>query len=445
MKERSGLGSRSATILGATSRKLVTLAFWSALVAVPAFVAVDVAAHFASTDFRCFYTAAQMVRDGADPYDPVSWSERTGAPARDNAGNLRESPCPGRFAYPLWTPAVFVPLALLPPTTAAAIWQLILVAGATAGTVLIWRAATTGPSLVFGALVLTSQPFWFTLETAQLGGLLLGLTGLFLWSASKRHTVAGIPLTLLLLKPHITFLMVGTAALWLARDARKAALAACGFGLAVLVMSLAIRPDWIGVWLLEISGPERSAITNNHTTLWHLALLFGAPAWAAIVAIGPLVFALVREIAREDVSLIDLLAVAAVSGLLISPYQGSYDQLIVVVAWGRALALGLALEGVSRLVFLVGIVATASVIPWTLYAISLQSRPDETLNAFALVTTGLVLYAALRTARYRRLNGRTKPLFSSAAAASARALPVSSATALLEPEEVSDFTRRRYS
>ena len=428
-----------------TSRKLANLALWSVLVALPVFVGLDVATHFASTDFRCFYTAAQMVRENADPYDQVSWSERTGAPARDNAGNLRTSPCPGRFAYPLWTPAVFVPLALLPATTAAVIWQLILVAGATAGTVLIWRAAATGPSLVFGALVLTSQPFWFTLETAQLGGLLVGLVGLLLWFGSKRRTVAGIPLALLVLKPHITFLILGAATLWLARHARKAALAGGSLALALLVLSLAIRPDWIGVWLLEISGPERSAITNNHTTLWHLASLLGAPAWAASFAIFPLVFALVREAARDDVSLIDLVAVAAVSGLLIGPYQGSYDQLIVVVAWGRALALGLTLGGAFRSVFLVGVVAAASVIPWTLYAISLQSRPDETLNAFALVTTGLLLYAALRTARLQRLSGHTRllPIPSSVAAASARILAVSSAPALLEPGEVLDITRRR--
>jgi glycosyl transferase family 87 len=411
------------------SRKLANLALWSVLVALPVIVGLDVATHFASTDFRCFYTAAQMVRENADPYDQVSWSERTGAPARDNAGNLRRSPCPGRFAYPLWTPAVFVPLTLLPATTAAAIWQLILVAGTAAGAVLIWRAAATGPALVFGALVLTSQPFWFTLETAQLGGLLVALIGLLLWSAAKRHAVAGIPLALLVLKPHVTFLVLGAATLWLARHVRKAALAGAGLGLALLVLSLAIRPDWIGAWLLEISGPERSAITNNHTTLWHIASLIGAPTWAAIFVIGPLVFVLVREIARDEVPLIDLVAVAAVTGLLISPYQGSYDQLIVVVAWGRALALGLTLGGAFRPVFLVGVVAAASVVPWTLYAISLQSRPDETLNALALVTTSLVLYAALRTARLLRLNGETRPLPvpSPVVAASPRMLAVSSA------------------
>jgi glycosyl transferase family 87 len=428
-----------------TSRTLANLTLWSVLVALPVFVGLDVATHFASTDFRCFYTAAQMVRENADPYDQVSWSERTGAPARDNAGNLRESPCARRFAYPLWTAAAFVPLALLPATAAAAIWELILVAGATAGTVLIWRAAATGPALAFGALVLTSQPFWFTLETAQFGGLLLGLIGLLLWSASKRHAVAGIPLALLLLKPHITFLVLGTGTLWLARHARKAALVGGAFGLALLVMSFALRPDWIGVWLVDISGPERSAVTNNHTTVWHLASLVGAPAWVAIFAIFPLVFVLVREIARDDVPLIDLLAVAAVSGLLISPYQGSYDQLIVVVVWGRALALGLTLGGAFRSLFLVGVVAAASVIPWTLYAISLQSRPDETLNALALVTTGLVLYAALRAARLQRLGGQTRPLpiSSSVAAASAGILAVSSAPALLEPGDVLDITRRR--
>ena len=362
-----------------------------------------------------------MVRDKVDPYDRLSWSERIGGPALDNAGNLRDSPCPGRFAYPVWTAVAFVPFALLPPTTAAAIWQLILVASATLGTVLIWRAAATGSSLVFGALVLTSQPFWFTLETAQFGGLLVGLSGLFLWSASKGRTVAGVPLALLVLKPHITFLIVGTGTLWLARHARNAALAAAGLAVALLVMSIAIQPDWIGMWFLEITGPERFAITNNHTSLWHLAPLVGAPAWAALFVIGPLVFALVREIARKDVPLVDLVAVAAVSGLLISPYQGSYDQMIAVVAWGRALALGLALGGASRPVFLVGIVAATSLVPWTLYAISVRSRPDETLNALAIVTTGLVLCAALRTARHR-LNSQTHPLSSSAPAAPARVL-----------------------
>ena len=375
---------------------------WLALLVVPGFIAIDAARHYEPTDFRCFYTAARMVQQQRDPYDPVSWSEAIGpGPARDGAGVVRPSSCPGRFAYPLWTALVLVPLAYLPIATAATIWMLALVAGVAFGSVRLWHAAVPEPRspLVFAALVFTSQPLWFTLEVAQFGGLMLGLIGLTLWLASKRHALAGLPLALLVLKPHVTFLTIGAMCIWLTRHVRGAAVLAGTLGLALVVTSIAIRPNWIAGWLVEIGGPERLANTASHTTVWHLAPLLGLPAWTAVFLIAPLLVLLVRELTRSKGLVIDVVAVSGVCGLLVSPYQGSYDQLILVAAWGRALAIGLARTGLIRAGLLVGVVAAASLLPWTLRAIALQSRQDETPNAIALVATAAVLCAALRATR----------------------------------------------
>src|SRR5204862_6610422 len=83
------------------------------------------------TDFHCFWTAARMVLDGADPYDPTRWAMAIGGPFADVGGVLRSAPCPGAFGYSLSTAVAFVPLAALPESVAAAVWAIVLV-GATA-------------------------------------------------------------------------------------------------------------------------------------------------------------------------------------------------------------------------------------------------------------------------------------------------------------------------
>ena len=114
------------------------------------------------------------------------------------------------------------------------------------GTVLIWRAFATGAggTGLFSTLVFASQPFAFTLITAQFGGLLLGLVGIALALEATRPRLAGAVFALVALKPHVVALALAAVPIrWLLRGPRAAVVGAVVVGVALLVVSLRAAPS----------------------------------------------------------------------------------------------------------------------------------------------------------------------------------------------------------
>src|SRR5712691_5132632 len=132
------------------------------------------------TDFMCFWTGAHLVALGQNPYDPSTWSGAVAGLFPNWLGLLRRPPCPGSYAYPLYTALATYPLGVLPLGVAAIVWMVLLLGGTAAGIVLLARAAGLEPrrTLLFAAITLGSQPAWLTALTSQYGGVDLAALGL---------------------------------------------------------------------------------------------------------------------------------------------------------------------------------------------------------------------------------------------------------------------------
>src|SRR5258708_7011623 len=158
-------------------------------------------------DFICFWNGARSVEQGLDPYDEAIWSPAIGALYEAPPGMVKTPPCPGRYAYPLWTAMAMIPFGLLPLVAASVAWMVLLFASLGAGIVWLARAARFArqDALLFATLVLSSQPAWLTVRSAQFGGLELAALGLLAQaSTGARPARSTIAFFLLLLKPHVT-------------------------------------------------------------------------------------------------------------------------------------------------------------------------------------------------------------------------------------------------
>ena len=350
-------------------RRLSVLAVPALLALAAAFASIDVVREPRLTDFFCFWTAARLVISGEDPYDPNVWSEATAGTFVDRSGRERSAPCPGRSGYPLTTSVALAPFGALPLAPAAALWQALLIGGALCGTVLIWRAFSAGPggTGLFATVVFASQPFAFTLITAQFGGLLLGLVGIALALEATRPRLAGAVFALLALKPHVVALaLVALPIRWSSRGPRVTVVGAALVAVALLAVSLGLRPSWPVSWIGELGG-HRLGMTEGTPTVWSLASIATGDARLGIVVIAGLAAVYAFASRGRPLATVDVAAIALVGTLLISPYAGGHDQLLLAPAWGAVLAAAFRLDrDWRRGALVVTLLLCASVLPWLL-------------------------------------------------------------------------------
>jgi alpha-1,2-mannosyltransferase len=380
-------------------RRLSVLAVPALLAVAAAFASIDVVREPRLTDFFCFWTAARLVVRGEDPYDQSVWSAATAVTIVDRSGRERTPPCPGRSGYPLTTSVALAPFGTLPLGPAAVLWQALLIGGALCGTVLVWRAFGNGlgGAGLFSALVLASQPFAFTLITAQFGGLLLGLVGITLALEVSRPRLAGAIFALLALKPHVVALVLAALPLrWLWRGPRAAVVGAMLVAAALLAVSLTLRPTWPLSWLGELGG-HRLGMTEGVPTVWSLASIASGDARVGIVVIGSLAAVYAFALRGRQLATVDIAALALVATLLVSPYAGGHDQLLLAPAWGGALAAAFRLTDWRRVALVAAVLLCASLLPWLLYIDALLNRPNDAASGLVIIATALVHAASLAT------------------------------------------------
>lgn len=381
-------------------RRLSVLAVPALLALTAAIASIDVVREPRLTDFFCFWTAARLVISGEDPYDPTVWSDATAGTTVDRRGRERSAPCPGRSLYPLTTSVALAPFGALPLVPAATLWQALLIGGALCGTVLIWRAYANGPggTGLFSMLVFASQPFAFTLITAQFGGLLLGLVGIALALEASRPRLAGAFFALLALKPHVVaFALVALPIRWWWRGPSTAVVGAALVAVTLLAVSLALRPSWPLSWIGELGG-HRLGMTAGVPTVWSLASIATGDARLGIVVIAALAAVYALALRGRQLATVDVAAIVLVGTLLISPYAGGHDQLLLAPAWGGVLATATRLGRDWRSVALVvALVLCASVLPWFLYTDALLNRPNDAASALVIIATALAHAASLAT------------------------------------------------
>lgn len=381
-------------------RRLSVLAVPALLALTAAIASIDVVREPRLTDFFCFWTAARLVISGEDPYDPTVWSEATAGTIIDRSGRERSAPCPGRSGYPLTTSVALAPFGALPLVPAATLWQALLIGGALCGTVLIWRAYANGPggTGLFSMLVFASQPFAFTLITAQFGGLLLGLVGIALALEASRPRLAGAFFALLALKPHVVALaLVALPIRWWWRGPRAAVVGAALVAVMLLAVSLALRPSWPLSWIGELGG-HRLGMTAGVPTVWSLSSIATGDARLGIVVIAALAAVYALALRGRPLASVDAAAIALVGTLLISPYAGGHDQVLLAPAWGGVLVAATRLgRDWRRVALLVALVLCASVLPWLLYTDALLNRPNDAASGLVIIATALAHAASLAT------------------------------------------------
>lgn len=208
-------------------------------------------------DFHPLYVAANAVLDGSDPYS----SEVTRQiQALDYGRSARPGEDTQAFVYPIAVAYLLAPIALLPLAWAQAAWLSLLEAAALAGIVAIreiWRWPRRDWARPLGYLwCLAFYPLVWSLILGQVAIVVFALIAVATWAIlNRRDALAGIALSLTLLKPNLSFLIVPAALLWGWRTGRRQLLTSAGLTASLLVVApLLVRPNWIQSFMGNLSA-----------------------------------------------------------------------------------------------------------------------------------------------------------------------------------------------
>ena len=344
-----------------------------------------------TSDFRCFYEAGRIVRQGQDPYDVATW---TAATMNDPS---RLPPCPRTtFAYPLWTAMVFAPISVLPIQGAIGLWEAVLLACVLAALVMLARAWTLGAAapLLIG-VVLWSQPMFSAIANAQLGPVvLLGVAGAAYALERRRTRSAGVAFLLLLLKPNMVLFVL--AGLPLLARSRAFFFSCVALVVALFGASLVLVPSWPADLFLVITSQQLLA-DRDLSTLWSLVDVLGLPAAIGLIASLVATIAFAAAVRWRVLRPAALAAALVAASFLITPYTRAHDELVLAACWAATLALAERAQGSRRTALFAGTVGIALVLPWALTVLSLAGLP---LAWYALVpvSTAVLTAYALRDA-----------------------------------------------
>lgn len=200
-------------------------------------------------DFFSLWGGGRALLDGVDPYDRDAWAElhmRYGS-------DWLENPI---YIYPLPMAIFFIPLALLPVPLAATVWELLSQVMLVLAIVALVVGLEGRRSLVAGLipLVILSRPAIVIATSGQLSAVWpLSLCLFYLFVRRRQSILAGSILTLLLLRPSVSLILLPTALIWLlVRQMWRGLLAFAVLSAVGLALSLAVCPGWLGRWLTFI-------------------------------------------------------------------------------------------------------------------------------------------------------------------------------------------------
>jgi glycosyl transferase family 87 len=330
-----------------------------------------------------------MVAAGSDPYDRVAWAAATITDPE------RVPHCAKTFIYPLWTAVAMAPLSVLPERTAVALWEGILFACALGGIALIAQTwSMLGGAKLLLVTFLWSQPMFSAIGNAQFGPvILLGVAALAYSLERGRMRTGTAAWWLLLLKPHITALvMAGT----LITVPRRVAAAMIAGAVVVGLATLPLIPTWPLQLVRENLDQQQLLGDRGLGTLWTLSSDLGLPALvgggiALVLVIG---FAALLP-RRTPLRPREIVATLLAASLLLTPYARPHDLVVLAVCWGAALGVAKQVESGTRARLVIATIATGLVIPWIVALLSLFGAP---LSLYVLVslTSATLLLIALR-------------------------------------------------
>lgn len=312
-------------------------------------------------DFMPMWLAGRGVLQGTDFYDPVVWRELF---IREGSQGYAYLPGSG-FGYAMPAAVLMAPFGLLPFSLAAALWATTMVALTVSGTYalgrLLFRQDPRRDLFVLVGLSLGSAPFWLSLVTGQVSGLMLGLVAHATALLASRPTVAGALLGLAgILKPQIFVWAIPI--LLIASPGRVAILKGLVLlGAPLLAISFLVRPDWPGAWLS--SAVLLQSLEVSRANAWGLA-----PAnaqWLGWVSLGIIVLAFVLWW-RAGPSLLWLWAGALALSLFAAPYSYAHNFGPLVVPAALVVATVAGASAPTR-AWMLGVLALVwVVVPWVL-------------------------------------------------------------------------------
>jgi len=152
---------------------------------------------------------------------------------------------------------------------------------------------------------------------------------------------------------------------------------------------------WPEAWVRELFTTRREMLPSSGT-VWGLATDAFGDGRIGVLLILAVVVPAAWTLRRVRISGSDRVALAVTGSLVVSPYAGSHDDLLLAAAWAVILAVAMERSDLVGRLLLAGLLLCASLLPWALYGYALRSRPDEATAWLVTAATALVLAAAIR-------------------------------------------------
>ena len=291
---------------------------------------------YRNSNFVFFWLAARMVVAHENPYDTTQWLSQHDA----NEITWR----PNRiFPYPLPLAFLLAPLGMLPLQSAYLTWQ---IASGLALAVSVWLLLGRGPRrpgvAVFAGIVLMLVffgPFYLTMQIGTLSALVLAcIAAAIVALESQNSLLAGLLLSLTLLKPPQGVPILLLTGPWLlSRGDRRALVGMAGGAAALVIVGLLADPLWLAksvsagnAVMNRTLGIQSNAFgiaywvcSGSETCMW----IGGGIAAAAVLAGAGSYLWRKRASLSPEQALSLIIPVAFLSTV----YLWSYDQVLYVV------------------------------------------------------------------------------------------------------------------
>ena len=281
-------------------------------------------------DFVEYWAAGRLNLSGANPYDP-QWLFALQVEVWPD----RKEPL--MMWNPPWALALVMPFGFLDYTSARLLWlagSLILVFLSINW---IWEmyGGTDRKRWLGWSFGLAFMPTLLVLRTGQISLLLLaGLLGFLLAVRSERYLLAGVAVSLLMVKPHLLLIFWLALAVWVLRQRRYQVLFGCAIPLTFgSLLALAFNPVVFQHYAASASTqPPTIWVTATIGALLRL-LLGPAQIWYQFIplALGAIWFIWYWLINHQGWSWGGQMPAIVLVSLLSSPFGWSFDQVVLLL------------------------------------------------------------------------------------------------------------------
>lgn len=343
-------------------------------------------ARYNNRDFMSLFAGGKAILRGLDPYDPAVWN-----PLRAELGSTWMPD--DRAPFPLWTLLLVLPFAALDLGWAAAAWLSFSLCVLGGGMFLLINSYYAKPLPVaeFALVALftfTYRAVLVSMNNGQITFLLFFLLSLFLWLVRrKRPFLAGIILSLVIIKPNAFVLFIPAFGMWLIWRRRWQIIAgAAAGGIAMFGISWLVLPGWLAEWMNVTGKTEVTAITP---TVWGLAYEILPDWWAVlglffvvmVTAVTGIIIFRNKELTESEV-----LPFALIASLLTTPYAWVYEHLLLLIP-AIMLYLAIRQRGLAALAWLL----LVFVLPWGTFWLA-ENRASDTLTVIVPLLTAFFFY-----------------------------------------------------